>query len=134
VEIEALADLGFTFQSKPLLFGGKALEFYCLRTAGDVDFLVAEEDYQQLARRYPGHHKTLGSDMGVALGMLEFWASFYGYDYAALAVDAHELERFHVISLERLLLLKALTIETAKGERDTRLIARRLREERNVDR
>ena len=41
--------LNYTFQAKPLLVGGKAMEYYQLRKAGaDIDFVVCAQDYECL--------------------------------------------------------------------------------------
>jgi len=43
-----LSKLDFTFQCKPLLIGGKAMEHYELGQAGaDIDFVITAEDYQR---------------------------------------------------------------------------------------
>ena len=55
-----LRNLNFRFKKKPLLVGGKAMEYYGLRKAGeDIDFIVTNEDYKQLARQYPNNSKGL---------------------------------------------------------------------------
>ena len=39
--------LQYTFIHKPLLFGGKAMEYYGLRKAGaDIDLVIHEEDHR----------------------------------------------------------------------------------------
>ena len=41
-----LGNLNYNFKKKQLLVGGKAMEFYGLRKAGeDIDFIVSKEDY-----------------------------------------------------------------------------------------
>ena len=47
-----LGGLGYEFRSRPLLIGGKAMEYYGLRKAGDdIDFVLAAEDHRELVRR-----------------------------------------------------------------------------------
>jgi hypothetical protein len=49
-----LSKLDFTFQAKPLLIGGKAMEYYGLRMAGkDIDFVIISQDYERLSHKYP---------------------------------------------------------------------------------
>ena len=40
-----LEKLDYQFQNKPLLIGGKAMEYYGLRRAGaDIDLVISESD------------------------------------------------------------------------------------------
>ncbi len=49
-----LSDLDFDYYQPPLLVGGKAMEFFELRPAGDdIDFVVAEPDYQRWRKNIP---------------------------------------------------------------------------------
>ena len=67
-----LAKLGYAFQTKPLLIGGKAMEFYGLRPAGnDIDFVMTRADYAALAALYPEHTKDLSGDLAVCVGEFE---------------------------------------------------------------
>jgi hypothetical protein len=98
------APLDYAFATRPLLIGGKAMEYYELRSAGDdIDLVVTAADYEGLARRYPDRLKEIGADLGVCVGRFEVWRSIYlwggggGYlsgDLAGKAVaaqgDGHE--------------------------------------------
>jgi hypothetical protein len=107
-----LKKLDFEFTSKPLLIGGKAMEHYGLREAGaDIDFVITVEDYERLALKYPDHLREIGGDLGVCL-----------FDYQFLSVGAIEQDAYLVISLDRLLFLKALGMEVPKYHRDLELI------------
>jgi hypothetical protein len=126
-----LTRLNFTFTTPPLLIGGKAMEFYDLRQAGaDVDFVITAEDYDRLARQYPEHLKNLGGDLGVCVFEFEIWKSICLFDYDFLAAGALEQDNIRVISLEKLLLLKALGMKIAKYHRDVELIVDRLLKDR----
>jgi len=47
-----LGNLNYKFKKKPLLVGGKAMEYYGLRKAGeDIDFIVTKKDYNKLAKQ-----------------------------------------------------------------------------------
>lgn len=122
-----LAKLHYTFQTKPLLIGGKAMEFYGLRPAGDdIDFVIARTDYAGLTILYHEHTKDLFGDLGVCVYEFELWTSINLFDYSFLAANAIETEDYLVISLEKLLFLKALAIQQPKNERDLRLIVKKI--------
>jgi hypothetical protein len=118
-----LEKLDFEFASKPLLIGGKAMEYYGLRKAGaDIDFVITSEDYERLAQQYPGHLKEIGGDLGVCVFEFEIWRSICLFDYRFLSVGAIEKEGYLIISLDRLLFLKALGMKEAKYHKDLELI------------
>ena len=64
-----LSKLDFTFQTSPLLIGGKAMEYYGLRQAGnDIDFVITSADYQRLSQKYPRPSaRSVGRPGGVRL-------------------------------------------------------------------
>ncbi|HEX4208474.1 MAG TPA: hypothetical protein VHZ51_30555 [Ktedonobacteraceae bacterium] len=122
-----LAKLRYTFQTKPLLIGGKAMEFYALRPAGDdIDFVVTRADHANLVALYPEHTKDLSGDLGVCTQEFEIWTSICLFDYNFLAVNALEAEHYLIISLEKLLFLKALGMQEPKYEQDSRLIVKKI--------
>ncbi|MCB0078769.1 MAG: hypothetical protein KDD73_15265 [Anaerolineales bacterium] len=122
-----LTQIDHVFAAKPLLIGGQAMAYYQLRAAGDdSDFVVSAADYEGLAARYPQHKRDLFGDLGVSIGEFEFWRSILLFDYAALSVGAVEAERYHVVSLAKLLFLKALALPDAKAERDLRLVVQKI--------
>ena len=104
-----LSRLNFIFTSKPLLIGGMAMEYYGLRPSGaDIDFVITPEDYERLAGQYPDHLKEIWGDMGVCIYEFEIWKSICLFGYEHLSSGAVDLADYRVISLEKLLLLKAL--------------------------
>jgi hypothetical protein len=118
-----LEKLDFEFTSKPLLIGGKAMEYYGLRKAGaDIDFVITAEDYERLACKYPDDLREIGGDLGVCVFGFEIWKSICLFGYQLLSVGAIEREEYLVISLERLLFLKALGMKVAKYHKDLELI------------
>lgn len=118
-----LEKLGFEFTSKPLLIGGKAMEYYGLRKAGaDIDFVITAEDYERLARKYPDDLREIGGDLGVCVFEFEIWKSICLFDYQFLSGGAIEKEEYLVISLDRLLFLKALGMKEDKYHKDLELI------------
>ncbi len=126
-----LAKLGFTFQAKPLLIGGKAMEYYGLRPSGtDIDFVIIPEDYQRLARVYPDHLKDLCGDLGVCVFEFEIWQSICLFDYAFLSGGALDQAEYLMISLEKLLFLKALAMREEKYHRDLEMIVQKVLDDR----
>lgn len=126
-----LTKLDYPFKSKPLLIGGKAMEYYGLRKAGaDIDFVVTRQDYTALARRYPETLRDLWGDLGVCPYEFEIWTSICLYHYYDLIPGAIDAGDYLVISLEKLLLLKALAMDVAKYRRDLELIVEKLRQDK----
>jgi len=122
-----LGKLNFTFTTPPLLIGGKAMEYYGLRPAGaDIDFVITQDDYVRLRAQYPENLKELWGDLGVCPFEFEIWRSICLFDYACLAEGALEAEGYRVISLEKLLFLKALGYKVEKYRKDLELIVDRV--------
>jgi hypothetical protein len=118
-----LKKLDFEFTSKPLLIGGKAMEYYGLRKAGaDIDFVITEGDYERLALKCPDDLREIGGDLGVCVFKFEIWKSICLFDYQFLSVGAIEQDAYLIISLDRLLFLKALGMRKDKYHRDLELI------------
>jgi hypothetical protein len=122
-----LGKLGFTFALKPLLIGGRAMDYYGLRPSGeDIDFVITASDYGWLSQIYPDHLKNLGGDLGVCVYEFEIWKTICLFDYAFLSQGAVEAEDYLIISLEKLLFLKALAMEVPKYHRDLELIVKKI--------
>mgnify|MGYP000851681974 FL=1 len=118
-----LANLDFSFTSKPLLIGGKAMEYYGLRKAGaDIDLVISRQDHKCLVEKYPDHVKDLYGDIGVCEFGFEIWNQIctFGYDY--LKVGAIEEGRMLIVSLEKLLFLKAIAMNVPKYLKDLELV------------
>ncbi len=123
-----LTKVNYTFHYKPLLIGGNAMEYYGLRKAGDdVDFVVALEDDEGLKEVYPEpeHQEDIWGDLGVKLNELEFWKCICLFHYEFLAEKAIEKEEYLIISLEKLLFLKALAMNKSKYRKDLKLIVQK---------
>ena len=119
-----LSRVKYTFHRKPLLIGGNAMEYYGLRKAGDdVDFVVALEDYEGLVEVYPEpkNHVDIWGDLGVKLNELEFWKWICQFDYEFLSERAIEKEEYLIISLEKLLFMKAIAMSKRKYRKDLKL-------------
>ena len=119
-----LRKLNHSFSKKPLVVGGKAMEYYGLRKSGaDIDLIVPQEDVIQLIKQYPDRVKDLWSDLGVCPFEFEIWKSICLLTYDDLKEGAQEHDDYLVISLEKLLLMKALGMKKEKYLKDTQLIS-----------
>jgi hypothetical protein len=126
-----LAKLNFTFQTRPLLIGGKAMEYYGLRLSGsDIDFVITAVDYQRLSQAYPDHLRDLWGDLGVCVFEFEIWQSICLFDYEFLSAGALDQGEYRIISLEKLLFLKALAMKHEKYHRDLELIVQKFLDDR----
>jgi hypothetical protein len=122
-----LSKLHYSFQKKPLLVGGKAMEYYGLRQAGvDIDLIAGKEDVANLIRRYPGRVKDLWGDLGVCPFEFEIWKSICLLTYDDLCENSIDEKDYLVISLEKLLLMKALAMKVEKYFLDIQLIVQAL--------
>jgi len=122
-----LNKLNYSFRKKPLLVGGKAMEYYGLRQAGaDIDLIAEKEDVFNLIQQYPERVKDLWGDLGVCPFEFEIWKSICLFTYADLCEKAMEEENFLVISLEKLLIMKALAMHIEKYRIDTQLVVQDL--------
>jgi hypothetical protein len=118
-----LEKLAYQFQDKPLLIGGKAMEYYGLRKAGaDIDLVISLHDHANLKHQYPHHIKDLYGDIGVCEFEFEIWNQICRYDYEDLRIGAIEDDAILIISLERLLFLKTLAIKEEKYFQDVLLL------------
>jgi hypothetical protein len=133
-----LSKLNFTFSSPPLLIGGMAMQYYGLRPSGaDIDFVITRADYARLARQYPDNLKDLWGDLGVCVFEFEIWQSICLFDYDFLSQGALDPAApgevaYRVISLEKLLFLKALAMRIDKYHADLELIVKKILEEKTA--
>ena len=126
-----LAKLNFTFSSPPLLIGGMAMQYYNLRPSGaDIDFVITRADYARLAQQYPDNLKDLWGDLGVCVFEFEIWQSICLFDYDHLSYGALDHEGYRVISLEKLLFLKALAMRIDKYHADLELIVKKITDDK----
>lgn len=115
--------LGYKFTHKPLLIGGKAMEYYGLRKSGlDIDFVVHSEDHEALKNKYPNNIKDLCGDIGICEYSFEMWNQICTFDYDYLKENGIVEQNYIAISLEKLLLLKALAMELPKYHKDLELV------------
>ncbi len=119
--------LTYSFKKKPILIGGKAMEYYGLRKSGeDIDLIATEEDIVNLIKIYPDRVKDLWGDLGVCPFEFEIWKTIRLFDYDFYKENSIEQEKYVIISLEKLLFMKTLAIEEKKYLDDVKLIAHKL--------
>jgi len=117
--------LDFNFLYKPLVIGGKAMEYYGLRKAGlDIDLVIHNEDHKILKNKYPNNIKDLYGDIGICEYGFEIWNQICTFDYEYLKLNAIEEEKYIIISLEKLLFLKALAMEIPKYHKDLEMVVK----------
>ena len=111
------------FTRKPILIGGMAMEYYGLRKSGaDIDLVICDEDYQALALEYPDNRKDIWADLGVVLEPFEIWRCIMLMDYDFYLKEAIEEKNAYVVSLDRLLLMRVLAMDTPKYMDDLKMI------------
>lgn len=121
------SSLNFTFSKKPLLIGGKAMEYYDLRKAGDdIDFIVVKNDFEKLLKQYPKNVKDLWGDLGVSINGFEIWKTIDYFDYEFLSKESIEEDNYLVLSLEKLLLQRAMAMEKPKYHKDLELVVKKI--------
>lgn len=122
-----LEKLHYSFKKKPLLVGGLAMEYFELRKSGkDIDLIVPEKDLAGLIKLYPNRMKDLWGDLGVCPFEFEIWKTICYLDYDELKIGAVETEKVLIISLEKLLIMKALAIKKEKCLKDVQLIVEKM--------
>jgi len=111
------------FKSKPILIGGMSMEYFGMRKSGaDIDIIITDEDYQELASKYPKLRKDLYGDLGIVIGKFEIWRSIAHLDYDFFKKDAIEEEIIYVVSIDRLLWSRVCAMEVEKYRKDLELI------------
>ena len=99
------------------------MEYYGLRKAGlDIDLVIHSEDHDNLKIKYPNNIKDLYGDIGICEFNFEIWNQICTFDYEYLSNNAIEENKYRVISLEKLLFLKALAMEIPKYHNDLKMV------------
>ncbi len=131
--IVPLDKLHYSFKQKPLIVGGMAMEYYGIRKSGDdIDLIATEEDIVELVKLYPHKVKNLWGDLGVCPFEFEIWKTICFFGYKELKVDSIEKENYLIISLEKLLFMKALVMKKKeKYLEDTKLIINNILDTQN---
>ena len=103
------------------------MEYYGLRQSGvDIDLIAVKEDVFNLIKMFPEKVKDLWGDLGVCPYEFEIWKSICLFTYDDLCENSIDEGKFLVISLEKLLLMKALAMNIEKYFKDTQLIVQKM--------
>lgn len=103
------------------------MEYYGLRKSGkDIDLIASEEDVFNLIKLYPTKVKDLWGDVGVCPLEFEIWKTVCLFDYNYYKENAIEKKDHFVVSIEKLLFMKALAVEKEKYLNDVKLIVKQI--------
>jgi hypothetical protein len=120
---ENLYESKFHFSVKPILIGVMAMEYYGIRKSGaDIDLIITDEDYKNLAMQYPEKKKDLFGDLGLVIDNFEIWRSIAHLDYDFYKKDAIEEDQVFIISIDRLLWSRVCAMEVEKYRNDLMLM------------
>jgi hypothetical protein len=101
------------------------MEYYGLRKAGlDIDLVIHNEDHEILKEKFPKNIKDLYGDIGICEYGFEIWDQICTFDYEYLKDNAIEERDYLIVSLEKLLFLKALAMKEPKFHKDLELIVK----------
>jgi hypothetical protein len=118
-----LQQIDFAFSQKPIVIGGKAMEYYGIRKAGaDIDLVVCDADYQRLALLRPDNRKDIYGDLGVITEPFEIWRSISLLDYDFYKAGAIESEKLKILSLDKLFLTRIFAAGVEKYMNDLDLM------------
>ena len=128
---DLLEQISFVFIDPPLLFGGRALEWYGLRKGNDTDWMLSKRVFQAMRQTFPERYfNNAYGDEGIRLGKHEFFLSCFGYTYELLIPQARQSYQYLVASPLVLLYLKIATAlheaTNQKAWRDIHLLTKHL--------
>jgi acyl-CoA synthetase (AMP-forming)/AMP-acid ligase II len=114
----------YKFLDNPLVIGGKAMEYYGLRKSGDdIDLILSERDFEALEKQMPQNAGQMDIDHCIRYRNFEMWKTIRNFGYEFYSKQAIPQNGFSVISVERLVWLKALYIKEEKSIRDLGFIS-----------
>jgi len=143
-----LKGLGHTFSRKPLIVGGRAMEWYGLRRSGDdVDVVISEADFTCISltlgrglewKTDPKEGKrsrpcllNVNGDRGLMIEAYDVWAAIRGFGYDFLRQGARDGGDYLVVSIDKLMFMKSLSMfNREKDFRDVQLIVAAVNEPR----
>ncbi len=103
------------------------MEYYGIRESGnDIDIVISRDDHARLVQKHPDNLKDLFGDIGVVEHEFEIWNTICTFDYDYLKKHAVKEAEYLVVSLEKLLFLKALAKDDEKCQKDLLLIVDRI--------
>ena len=118
-----LQQIDFVFTQKPIVIGGKAMEYYGIRKAGaDIDLVICDADYKRLSQLHPDNRKDIYGDLGVIIEPFEIWRSISLFDYDFYTAGAIEYEKLKMLSLDKLFLTRVFAMGVEKHMNDLELM------------
>jgi hypothetical protein len=124
LDIIDLQKLDITFNDKPIIVGGMAMEYYGIRKHGDdIDFIVSNCDYKNLETRYRDCRKDMWGDFGVKVNEYELFRSMWKFDYQYFNNGAIEFDQYKIISIDMLFRMKVFAMDAEeKHKKDVDLL------------
>ncbi|MDR0302328.1 MAG: hypothetical protein LBI04_08475 [Treponema sp.] len=124
LEIINLKELKITFDDKPIIVGGMAMEYYGIRKHGDdIDFIVSNNDYLKLEAQYRNCRKDMWGDFGIRVNEYEMFRSMWKFDYHYFNTGSIEFDQYKIVSLDMLFRMKVFAIDgDNKHKKDVELL------------
>lgn len=126
--------IGISFEDKPIIVGGLAMEYYGLRKHGsDVDFIVSNRDYLKLEKKYRNCRKDMWADWGIQAKGYEMFRSIYRFDYDYYGEGAIEFDKYKVLSIDMLFRMKVYAMDASeKHKNDVELLKQYFNQRQNA--
>ena len=124
LDIIDLKEIDVTFNDKPIIVGGMAMEFYGIRKHGDdIDFIVSNCDYKLLETRYRDYRKDMWGDFGIRVNDYEMFRSMWKFDYQYFNNGSIEFDQYKIISIDMLFRMKVFAMDSEeKHKKDVELL------------
>jgi|LSQX01.2.fsa_nt_gb ribosomal protein S18 acetylase RimI-like enzyme len=118
-----LSAINYVFEKPPIIIGGMAMEYYGIRKSGaDIDLVICDADYQNLAQAHSEKRKDIYGDFGVVIEPFEIWRSIALLDFDFFSKDAIDFGDIKMVSIDRLLFSRVSAMEVQKYLDDLILI------------
>jgi hypothetical protein len=106
-----LNKIDITFNDKPIVIGGMAMEYYGLRKHGDdIDFIVSNCDYLKLETRYRNYRKDIWGDFGVKVNGYDMFRSIWKLDYNYYNNGSKEFDQYKIVSIDILFRMQVFAL------------------------
>jgi hypothetical protein len=120
---DKLSAVNYKFEKPPIIIGGIAMEYYGIRESGaDIDLVICDADYQNLAQTHSEKRKDIFGDFGVVIEPFEIWRSIALLDYDFFNKDASDFGDVKMVSIDRLLFSRVSAMDNQKYLDDLMLI------------
>ena len=131
LECVKLETIDIEFESKPIIVGGMAMEYYGLRKHGDdIDFIVSDQDYLALEARYRTCRKDMWGDFGVRIKEYELFRSIWKFDYSYFNEYSLDIGDFKIIAIDMLFRMKVFAMDYGEKHKNDVLLIKKYFERR----